>query len=77
MLWTETIDRLPVGTVIVDEDRVTRLVMEDRLPRFTFGGWTEPSPRPMGGQVDVLTPPTSVAALANGYSPILHPTASG
>lgn len=77
MLWTETIDRLPVGTVIVDEDRVTRLVMEDRLPRFTFGGWTEPIPRPMGGQVDVLTPPTSVAALANGYSPILHSTASG
>src|SRR5688572_26524824 len=41
MLWTESIDRLPVGTVIVDGDRVTRLVMEDRLPRFTFGGWTE------------------------------------
>ncbi|MDF2730953.1 MAG: hypothetical protein K0T01_2742 [Acidimicrobiia bacterium] len=77
MLWTESIDRLPVGTVIVDGDRVTRLVMEDRLPRFTFGGWTEPIPRPRGGQVDVLTPPTSVAALANGYSPFLHPTASG
>jgi len=77
ILWTETIDRLPVGTVIVDEDQVPSLVMEDRLLRFTFGGWAEPLSRPRTGCVYVLTPRISVAALANGYSPILHPTASG
>jgi len=26
--------------------------------------------------VEVLTPPTSVRALANGFTPVLHPTAS-
>jgi len=77
ILWTATIDRLPAGTVILDEDLVPRLVMEDRLLPFTFGGWAEPLSRPRTGRVDVLTPRTSVAALANGYSPILHPTASG
>ena len=51
--------------------------MEDRLLRFTFAGWAEPLSRPETGSVDVLTPRTSVAALANGYSPILHPTSSG
>jgi len=25
--------------------------------------------------VEVLTPPTSVRALANGFTPVLHPTA--
>jgi len=77
MLWTGRIDRLPVGTVIVDEDQFPRLVMEDRFLRFTFAGWTGPRARPRTGSVQVLTPPTSVAALAHGYSPTLHPTASG
>ena len=76
ILWTERVNRLPIGTVIVDEDRIPRLVLEDRLFRFTFGGWTMPRSRPRTGSVDVLTPPTSAAALANGYSPVLHPTAS-
>ena len=77
ILWTERADRLPIGTVVVDEDEVARLVMEDRLLRFTLAGWTEPRPRRRTDSVVVLTPPTSVAALANGYTPVLHPTASG
>jgi hypothetical protein len=76
ILWTERVDQLPIGTVVVDEDGVPRLVMEDRLLRFTFAGWTEPRPRRRTGSVVVLTPPTSVAALASGYVPVLHPTAS-
>jgi hypothetical protein len=76
ILWTEGVDQLPIGTVVVDEDGVPRLVMEDRLLRFTFAGWTEPRPRRRTGSVVVLTPPTSVAALASGYVPVLHPTAS-
>ena len=77
ILWTERVDRLPIGTVVVDEDDVTRLVLEDRLLSFTFAGWTEPRPRRRTGSVVVLTPLTSVAALANGYTPVLHPTTSG
>lgn len=77
ILTPERIDRLPPGAVIVDHDQIPRLVLEDRLLRFTFAGWAEPRPRPRTGMVSVLTPPTSVAALANGYTPVLHPTTSG
>jgi len=76
ILWTEQVDHLPIGTVVVDEDRIPRLVLEDSLLRFAFGGWTGRRSRPRKGSIDVLTPPTSVAALANGYTPVLHPTAS-
>jgi hypothetical protein len=47
----------------------------DRLLRFSFDGWAEPTARPRAGQATVLTPPTSVAALSHGYPLLLHPTA--
>ena len=46
---------------------------EARQP-FTFAGWAAPLPLP-SGEVDVLTPPTSVVALRNGFTPTLHPSA--
>ena len=76
ILWAGKIDELPAGVVIVDEDRAPMLVVEDRLLRFSFAGWTETRSRPRTARVAVLTPPTSVAALAHGYNPILHPTAT-
>lgn len=76
LLWSAEIDRLPVGTVIVDRDRRPELVLDDRLVTFTFEGWIRPEERPSRGEVQVLTPPTSVAALAHGFTPALHPTAS-
>ncbi len=75
MLWTAKIDRLPAGSVIVDQDRRPSLVLDDRLLDFSFAGWGRRVPRPRGGEFEVLTPPTSVAALAHGYTPVLHPTA--
>jgi hypothetical protein len=74
-LWRAPLATLPRGTVIVDE-RHPRLVLDDRTLAFDFAGWTDPAPRASDGDVDVLTPPTSVAALANGFTPLLHPTAS-
>lgn len=76
ILWTADIDRLPVGSVIVDPGRPPRLLLGDRLLTFGFAGWSRPMPRPPSGTVEVLTPPTSVAALSHGFTPILHPTAS-
>lgn len=73
-LWVEDIDKLPTGSVIV-LDRVTQLVLADRLVEFAFTGWTRPTSRPEGRSVHVLTPPTSVAALAHGFVPKLHPSA--
>lgn len=74
-LWSSTIDDLPVGTVIVDQGRRPRLVLEDRFLNFSFAGWFEPVPRTTGEVVEVLTPRTSVAALGSGFRPVLHPTA--
>lgn len=67
-------DDLPAGTVIVDDDRRPYLLFDDSLWRFTFDGWSEPVARPRRTQSQVLTPPTSVAALAHGYTPVLHPS---
>ena len=73
--WTAPIDALPVGTVIVGPKSTPCLLIADHLLAFSFDGWIAPSPRPCGGDAMVLTPPTSLAALSNGYRPLLHPTA--
>ncbi len=75
ILWTSVIEDLPVGTVIVDPERRPRLVLGDRLLGFSFAGWTSPVARPTDEVVEVLTPRISVAALDNGFAPVLHPTA--
>ncbi len=72
--WTAPAHDLPDGTVVV-QDRTPRLLRGERSLAFSFGGWHDPSPRPRGSTV-VLTPPTSVLALANGFAPLLHPSAS-
>ena len=73
--WTASIDALPVGTVIVGPRSTPCLVVADRLLAFSSDGWIAPSLRPRRGDVRVLTPPTSLTALRNGYRPLLHPTA--
>ena len=73
-LWREGIERLPTGTVIV-ENEIPLLVTADRLFRFGFDGWGDPVQRPGNGSVTVLTPPTSVLAMVHGYEPTLHETA--
>ena len=76
VLWSAPIGDLPDGTVIVADDDTPRLVLGDRLLRFAFDGWTAPASRPARGEVRVLTPPTSVAALRHGFTPVLHPSAA-
>jgi hypothetical protein len=76
VVWEASVDDLPAGTVVLDDDRRARLLIDDRLLGFTFDGWTAAIDLPRTGTVNVLTPPTSVAALANGFSPLLHPSAT-
>lgn len=74
-LWTADAATLPFGTVIVAGGAPSLLTGSAMQP-FSFAGWGAPvDVRP--GPVDVLTPPTSVMALAHGFTPTLHPTASG
>jgi hypothetical protein len=73
-LWRASAASLPVGTVVLVGDHLPHLVGEATVQPFSFAGWGEPIPRP-DGDVDVLTPPTSVAALRGGFDPRLHPSA--
>ena len=72
--WTAAISYLPDGAVVVDRG-TPRLVLGDTLLAFGFAGWHDPRPRPTRGEVDVLTPPTSVLALNHGYAPPIHESA--
>jgi hypothetical protein len=42
---------------------------------WTPTGYLAPKPRPHGVDVDVLTPPGIIGALAAGYRPHWHPSA--
>ena len=75
VVWSAPFSELPDGTIVVAPDGACRLVLESRLLRFSFDGWADPTARPRSGQATVLTPPTSVAALAHGYRPLLHASA--
>lgn len=74
LTWSADLAELPDGTVILSEGR-TLLVRPDALYEFGFGGWTYAGPRD-DRRVSVLTPPTSVRALQNGFSAVLHQSAS-
>jgi len=74
ILWAAPYAELPDGAVVVVEGSC-RLVVADRLVRYTFEGWGDAMPRPHRGEATILTPPTSVAALVHGYRPVLHSTA--
>lgn len=75
-LWRASFADLPDGTVIATDDDRCSLVLGDRVMRFGFDGWYDATPRPTSGTASVLTPPTSFAALAQGYTPVLHPSAT-
>ncbi len=78
ILSKASLDELPVGTVVIDDaERAPHLVTNSHLQPFTFAGWGTPTERTRRLVVDVLTPPTSVAALASGFIPRLHRTALG
>ena len=70
MSWTG----LPDGTFVVADDE-PGLVIGDRVVLWspTAQGYGLSLARPDRGDVDVLTPPSSVAVLRAGYRPLLHP----
>lgn len=65
------LDTLPDGAFI-QWDTPT-LVFGARLYPWTPAGYGEPFARPSGVEVEVLTPPSLVAVLANGYPLQFHP----
>jgi hypothetical protein len=69
-----SIDALPDGALIALPD-AAYAIRGDALLRWSPEGYTTRKPPPRGITVDVLTPPTILAVLANGYHPRWHPSA--
>lgn len=65
---------LPPGCFVAVHGAVWLLTRRG-MRRFAPGGYGAAGPRPRGA-VTVLTPAPTVAALAAGFSPVLHPTAN-
>lgn len=76
ILERDRLSDLPTGAVIADsEPGDALLVLDDELRPFSFEGWGPPVPRPRHIEVHVLTPPTTILALHNGFVPRLHESA--
>jgi hypothetical protein len=65
---------LPDG-VMVRHDGTSGLLAADRFLPWTFGGYLGPVALRPTTQVELLTPPSTVAAIAAGYRPLPHPSA--
>lgn len=65
---------LPDG-VMVRYDGTLGLLRAGSLRSWSFHGYGPAVPIRPGTEVEVLTPPSSVAALKAGFRPLLHPTA--
>lgn len=73
-LHVRAIDGLPDGTMIVRDGEAFAL-RGGRLLQWTPSGYRAAGRRPRGLTVDVLTPPSVLAALHNGYSIVWHHSA--
>jgi hypothetical protein len=67
---------LPDGAMIRADGRIG-LLLAGRLRPWSFAGYGPPAQVPVPGAVEVLTPPSTVAAIAAGYRPLVHPAALG
>ena len=68
------LETLPNGAMIARAGEVLA-VRGKHLLLWTPSGYGSPMTRPRGSDVDVLTPPSILAVLAAGYTPLWHPSA--
>jgi len=66
--------QLPDG-VMIRAGATTGLLLGGQLRLWSFQGYAAPDGSGPPALVDVLTPPSTVAVLAAGYRPMLHPSA--
>lgn len=69
------LENLPDGAFVLTESGAPALTLGDRLLPWTHQGYGAPLPRRPGRTI-VLTPPATIASLAGGYRPVLHPSAA-
>jgi hypothetical protein len=68
-LWQARLGDLPEGAMIARDGRAFA-VRSKMLSPWSFAGYGAPAPLEPGAVADVLTPPSTVAALAGGYRPL-------
>lgn len=68
------IDMLPDGAMITRDGQAFAVRCKKLMP-WTPAGYGRPVPRPQNATVDVLTPPSILAVLAAGYTPLWHESA--
>jgi hypothetical protein len=73
-LHARAIDTLPDGAMIARDGEAFALRGRQML-RWTPAGYHAAGRRPRSGAVDVLTPPSILRALANGFAPVWHKSA--
>jgi len=72
LTYSEQLDQLPNGTfVVLDAGAIPYLVRGDALYPWSFAGYGQRIARP-NANVQVLTPRSTVRALAHGYQAVLH-----
>jgi hypothetical protein len=72
------LDELPDGAFVLWEG-APRLVLGERLLRWTAAGYDAPEPRPPGRHALLITPPSLLALLRADWQPLvplLHPSAT-
>lgn len=76
-VYLDSIDALPDGTFIaLGQELAPFLVLGSHVLPWRVEGYGKPAERPTGRDVVVLTPSSTVRALAHGYLPELHPSAT-
>jgi hypothetical protein len=68
-LWRARLGDLPDGAMIA-RDRRAHAIRAGRLLPWSFAGYEAPGSLDADAFVDVLTPPSTVAALKGGYKPL-------
>jgi hypothetical protein len=73
--YTALLDSLPDGVFVRGtSDGESLLVWRESHVPWSPAGYGTPRPRRRGGRVTVLTPRSTVAAIAAGYAPGVHPS---
>jgi hypothetical protein len=67
---------LPDGVMVRAGGGGPGLLAGGAMLPWTFAGYRAPVPLPPATRVELLTPPATVAAIAAGYRPLLHPSAA-
>jgi hypothetical protein len=65
---------LPDGVMVRDGGE-PGLFIGGRVRAWSFQGYGAPAPADPAARVEVLTPPSIVAAITAGYRPLVHPSA--